>query len=47
VFSGDRCIASAQATTVLVDQASRKPVPLTDTLIDNFQRWMLRETAAS
>ncbi len=47
VFSGGRCVASAFATTVLVDRTSRKPVPLPDTLIDNFQRWVLRETAAS
>lgn len=41
VFSGGRCIASADATTVLVDHTSRKPVPLPAALIGNFQRWLL------
>ena len=42
VFSGGRCIASAQSTTVMIDDVSRKPVPLTDDVIANFQRWMMR-----
>jgi acyl-CoA thioester hydrolase len=42
VFSQGKCMASAQATTVLVDEASRKPTPLTPELIAKFQRWMMR-----
>ncbi len=42
VFSEGRCIASALATTVLVDATTRKPTPLPDTVIERFQRWMLR-----
>ena len=42
VFSGGRCVASAQAVTVLIDERTRKPTPLTDEIIGNFQRWKLR-----
>lgn len=42
VFSHDRCVASADATTVLVDEASRRPVPLTGEVIERFQRLMLQ-----
>ena len=42
VFSAGRCVASAQSVTVLIDERSRKPTPLTDDIIGNFQRWMLR-----
>jgi acyl-CoA thioester hydrolase len=42
VFSQDRCVASAQAVTVLIDQASRKPVPLTAEIIAKFQPWLRR-----
>ena len=30
VFSEGRCVASAQSVTVLIDEATRKPTPLTD-----------------
>jgi len=46
VFSEGRCIASAQSVTVLIDERARKPTPLTDDIIGNFQRWMLRQTNA-
>ena len=46
VFSGGRCMASAQATTVLVDDATRKPTPLTAELIANLQPWLMRGAAA-
>jgi len=39
VFSHDRCVASAQSVNVLIDEASRKPTPLTDELIEKLQRW--------
>ncbi len=42
VFSQGRCIASAQAVTVLIDQASRKPTPLTAEIIAKFQPWLRR-----
>lgn len=42
VFSNGRCIASAVATTVMVDHQSRKPSPLTDEVIVRFQKWMMR-----
>ncbi|MGB3447360.1 MAG: thioesterase family protein [Xanthobacteraceae bacterium] len=42
VFSNGRCIASAQATTVLVDTQTRKPTPLPPSTIERFQRWMMR-----
>ncbi len=42
VFSEGRCVASAQSVSVLIDDATRKPTPLTDEIIANFQRWKMR-----
>lgn len=42
VFSEGKCVASARAVNVLVDQATRKPVPLTDEIKANFRRWIRR-----
>src|ERR1700716_2014927 len=42
VFSEDRCVASAQAVTVLIEEATRKPTPLTGEIIANLQRWLRR-----
>jgi acyl-CoA thioester hydrolase len=42
VFSQDRCVASAQAVTVLIDEATRKPTRLTPEIIANFQPWLRR-----
>jgi acyl-CoA thioester hydrolase len=42
VFSQGRCVASAQAITVLIDDATRKPTPLTGEVIANFQPWLRR-----
>jgi len=42
VFSQGRCVASAQAVTVLIDEATRKPTPLTPEVIANFQPWLRR-----
>jgi acyl-CoA thioester hydrolase len=39
VFSEGRCVASAQAVTVLIDEATRKPTPLTPEIKENFRRW--------
>jgi acyl-CoA thioester hydrolase len=44
VFSQGRCVASAQAVTVLIEEATRRPTPLTGELIGNFQRWIRRGT---
>ena len=42
VFSEGRCVASAQAVTVLIDEATRKPAPLTPGIIAKFQPWLRR-----
>jgi len=42
VFSEGKCVASARAVNVLVDQTTRKPVALTDAIRVNFQRWLRR-----
>lgn len=46
VFSEGKCIASAQAVTVLVDQLSRKPTPITPAISTKLQPWMMREASA-
>ena len=40
VFSEGKCVASARAVTVLIDEKSRKPTPLTAEIIENFQPWL-------
>ena len=42
VFSEGKCVASAQSVTVLIDESTRKPTPLTGEIIGNFQRWLRR-----
>ena len=42
VFSEGRCVASAQAVVVLIDEATRKPTPLTGELKARFQPWLRR-----
>jgi acyl-CoA thioester hydrolase len=42
VFSEGRCVASAQSVSVLIDDATRKPTPLTPEIIQNFQPWLRR-----
>ena len=42
VFSEETCVASAQAVTVLIDERTRKPAPLTNDVIRNFQPWLKR-----
>ena len=44
VFSEGKCVASAQSVTVLIDEDTRKPTPLTDEIIANFQPWLRRGT---
>jgi acyl-CoA thioester hydrolase len=40
VFSEGQCVASARAITVLIDEATRKPVPLTPELKAKFAPWI-------
>jgi acyl-CoA thioester hydrolase len=42
VFSEGNCVASAQAVTVLIDEATHKPTPLTAEIVRNFQPWLRR-----
>jgi acyl-CoA thioester hydrolase len=42
VFSEGRCVASSQSVSVLIDEVSRRPVPLTDEIKKNFERWWRR-----
>jgi len=42
VFSEDRCVASAQSVSVLIYENTRKPTPLTEELLRNFQPWLRR-----
>jgi acyl-CoA thioester hydrolase len=42
VFSQGKCVASARAVTVLIDETTRKPTALTEEIIANFQRWLRR-----
>jgi acyl-CoA thioester hydrolase len=42
VFSVGRCVASAQSVTVLINEATRKPTPLTSEILRNFQPWLRR-----
>ena len=44
VFSQGKCVASAQSVTVLIDETTRKPAPLTEEIIRNFQPWLRRGT---
>jgi acyl-CoA thioester hydrolase len=47
VFSEGRCVASAQAVNVLIDENTRKPVPLTEQIVRNFQPWLRRGVNAT
>ena len=42
VFSEGKCVASARAATVLIDEATRKPTPLTAEVVAAFQPWLRR-----
>jgi len=42
VFCEGICIASAQAVTVLIDEATRKPTPLIPEIVRKFQPWLRR-----
>ena len=40
VFSEGRCVASAQSVSVLIDENTRKPIPLTEEIMARFQPWL-------
>ena len=42
VFSGGKCVASAQSTSVLIEEVSHKPTPLTSEIVAAFQPWLRR-----
>ena len=42
VFSEGRCVASAQAVGVLIDEASRRPTPLTPEVVEKLKPWLRR-----
>ena len=42
VFSEGKCVASAQSVSVLIDEATRKPIPLTKEIVAAFQPWLRR-----
>src|SRR3954454_21139101 len=42
VFSEGRCVASSQSVSVLIDETTRRPVPLTEQIKHNFARWWRR-----
>ena len=42
VFSEGRCVASAQSVSVFIDEATRKPTPLTAEIVAAFQPWLRR-----
>jgi acyl-CoA thioester hydrolase len=39
VFSEGRCVASGRSITVLIDETTRKPTPLTEDIIANLAHW--------
>jgi acyl-CoA thioester hydrolase len=42
VFSEGKCVASSQSVSVLIDDVTRRPVPLTQEIKTNFERWWRR-----
>jgi acyl-CoA thioester hydrolase len=42
VFCEGKCVASSQSVSVLIDEISRRPVPLTDEVKKNFEPWWRR-----
>lgn len=43
VFSEGRCVASATSTTVMVDEKTRKPTPLTPEILERLKPFMLKD----
>jgi acyl-CoA thioester hydrolase len=42
VFCEGKCVASAQAVSVLIEESTRKPTQLTGEILRNFQPWIRR-----
>lgn len=42
VFSEGKCVASATSVGVLLDEATRRPAPLTPEVIEKFRPWHKR-----
>jgi acyl-CoA thioester hydrolase len=42
VFCEGKCVASAQGVSVFIDEAARKPTPLTAEIVAAFQPWLRR-----
>jgi acyl-CoA thioester hydrolase len=42
VFSEGKCVASSQSVSVLIDDVTRRPVPLTEEIKKNFEPWWRR-----
>ena len=42
VFCKGICVASAQSVSVLLDESTRKPTPLTEEILAKFQPWLRR-----
>ena len=42
VFSQGKCVASSQSVSVLIDDATRRPTPLTQEIKNNFEPWWRR-----
>jgi acyl-CoA thioester hydrolase len=42
VFSEGKCVASSQSVSVLIDDVTRRPVPLTQEIKKNFEPWWRR-----
>ena len=42
VFSEGRCVASAMSVGVLIDEASRRPTPLTAEIVEKLKPWHKR-----
>jgi acyl-CoA thioester hydrolase len=42
VFSAGKCFVSAQSVSVMIDEVTHKPTPLTAEIVRNFQPWLRR-----
>jgi acyl-CoA thioester hydrolase len=42
VFSEGKCVASSQSVSVLIDEVTRRPTPLTAEIKKNFEPWWRR-----
>jgi acyl-CoA thioester hydrolase len=42
VFGWRKCVVSAQSVSVMIDEVTHKPTPLTAEIVRNFQPWLRR-----